>query len=215
MGGMGGVFTPANLAMYTYSHSSPVTYVDPDGNEIVSQNPKNNAKLLLYINSLTSATFVFDKENKLQLSKTDSAKGGSRFYANRLIQAINSKETITIAVTNELGSVKKTDPKTGKVMVERVTIDGVGGGGVTLSSKFDVHGPQVVGISGHTSKPVSDVSGKPMKLSPSEVLMHELVGHAIPHVVGGGTGNAIQNENIVRQELNKPLRGPDSVPHPE
>ena len=32
--GLGGVFNPANLAGYTYTHQNPVRYVDPDGNEV-------------------------------------------------------------------------------------------------------------------------------------------------------------------------------------
>jgi len=34
--GMGGVFNPFNLAMYSYSHLNPVKYVDPDGNEVTT-----------------------------------------------------------------------------------------------------------------------------------------------------------------------------------
>lgn len=42
-------------------------------------------------------------------------------------------------------------------------------------------------------------------------LMHELVGHAIPRLVGGDTGNAVDNENKVRRENGIPTlpRDPD------
>lgn len=33
------------------------------------------------------------------------------------------------------------------------------------------------------------------------VLMHELVGHAIPNMIGGGSGNAVENENEVRRQI--------------
>ncbi len=48
-----------------------------------------------------------------------------------------------------------------------------------------------------------------MKLSMGEVLMHEMIGHAIPILFGGGTGNAIKNDNIARKELDLQLRKPD------
>jgi hypothetical protein len=39
--------------------------------------------------------------------------------------------------------------------------------------------------------------------------MHELVGHGIPNMVGGGTGNAVDDENNVRAENGLPLRPKD------
>ena len=33
-------------------------------------------------------------------------------------------------------------------------------------------------------------------------IIHEIVGHAAPALVGSETGNAVENENIVRKELN-------------
>jgi hypothetical protein len=38
---------------------------------------------------------------------------------------------------------------------------------------------------------------------PEDILAHELVGHAIPHIVGSDTGNALSNGNKVRSELGK------------
>jgi hypothetical protein len=38
------------------------------------------------------------------------------------------------------------------------------------------------------------------------ILMHELVGHDIPRMVGSDTGNAVLNENKVRRENGMPLR---------
>jgi hypothetical protein len=35
---------------------------------------------------------------------------------------------------------------------------------------------------------------------PNMALMHELVGHAIPRLVGRDTGNAVEDENKVRRE---------------
>jgi hypothetical protein len=33
-----------------------------------------------------------------------------------------------------------------------------------------------------------------------------LLGHAIPHIVGSDTGNAIENENKAKKQSNEPLR---------
>lgn len=38
---------------------------------------------------------------------------------------------------------------------------------------------------------------------PVDMLAHELVGQAIPHLAGSDTVNAIQNENKVRAQLKK------------
>ncbi|MBR3075932.1 MAG: hypothetical protein IKH11_09315 [Bacteroidales bacterium] len=45
-----------------------------------------------------------------------------------------------------------------------------------------------------------------MKKPAGEVLIHEIVGHAAPAIVGTETGNAVKNENIVRKELDLPER---------
>lgn len=49
----------------------------------------------------------------------------------------------------------------------------------------------------------TDVDGNRTKASPAIVLMHEMVGHGIPALadVGRDTGNAVDNENKVREEL--------------
>jgi len=44
------------------------------------------------------------------------------------------------------------------------------------------------------------------QLFSGEVLIHEIVGHAAPTIVDTETGNAVENENIVRRELKLPER---------
>jgi hypothetical protein len=52
------------------------------------------------------------------------------------------------------------------------------------------------------------------KLTPEQTLAHELAGHAIPRMIGGGTGNAVRNENIIMREngrTNLRYEDPDHV----
>ena len=44
-------------------------------------------------------------------------------------------------------------------------------------------------------------NGETHKFSPEEILMHELVGHAIPILLNVTGGSAIFNENTIRREL--------------
>lgn len=41
-----------------------------------------------------------------------------------------------------------------------------------------------------------------VRYSPEEILLHELVGHAILAKLKKTKGSAIKNENVVREELN-------------
>ena len=58
---------------------------------------------------------------------------------------------------------------------------------------------------------VLNEKGESMKQSAADILMHELIGHAIPRLVHSSidTGNAIKNENVIRQELNIEKRKED------
>lgn len=47
---------------------------------------------------------------------------------------------------------------------------------------------------------VVDTNGNPLRDEPADILVHELVGHAIPRITGPKTGNAVKDENKVRQE---------------
>ena len=44
-------------------------------------------------------------------------------------------------------------------------------------------------------------NGKKHKYTPEEILMHELVGHAITRLLNTKGGSAIFNENTIRKEL--------------
>lgn len=73
---------------------------------------------------------------------------------------------------------------------------------MTLWSDYDVN----VIISGNANDKLKDQEDKVLEDEAADILYHEIVGHPDPKVLGADTGNAINNENIIRKELNKPLR---------
>ena len=91
-------------------------------------------------------------------------------------------------------------------MAGKVDVNGVrrdvqneSGGGVTLVPQTP--GTVAVTISGLPYEGLVDTKGRAVWDSLADILMHELVGHAIPRVAGSDSGSAIQNENEVRQEM--------------
>lgn len=173
---------------YGYANNNPVKYIDPTGEVVKLVN--NQGKLLDMINSRADGTFSVDKKGDLQSPAREGEGSRSSTYASALKQAIDSKRVITISI----GSYYK-DPATG----ERKSVDKDAGGGVTIGSRSG--GDQKVTISGNAFDSLKDTSGEHLRDDPADILAHELVGHAIPHIVGGGTGNAVENENKVRSEV--------------
>lgn len=77
----------------------------------------------------------------------------------------------------------------------------MGGGLTDKTIKTDLK--TIVSEKGHV---VHDTKGYEVKKQAAEILIHEIVGHATPALVGSETGNAVKNENIVRRELKLPER---------
>jgi hypothetical protein len=71
----------------------------------------------------------------------------------------------------------------------------------------------VSGKENTTLKPSNGIidAGNHLEDGPELVLVHELVGHAIPNLLSGAKpkGNAIEDENKVRKKLDKELRPTD------
>jgi RHS repeat-associated protein len=181
---------PHSFNRYAYANNNPVKFVDPDGREIVSANARNNEALSNMINTLALGNFAFDANNRLRLM--DAAGDSSKFsaeYQSRLIEAINSPSKISLEIksTFTVYGVEKD--------VDAVSV----GGGVTLS--WQAGGSQTVVISGNANTSLKNAKGGQLRDTPADILMHELVGHAIPSIVGGGTGNAVKNENRVRAQV--------------
>ena len=99
-------------------------------------------------------------------------------------KAIAAKGSISIGIS-------KTTPD-GK------SVDAAGGG----STSIPVHTDTVtISVTGREGSATVGTDGKPIDSSAPFVLMHELVGHAIPRIAGSDTGNAVDNENKVRAEV--------------
>jgi hypothetical protein len=92
-------------------------------------------------------------------------------------------------------------------------VDKDDGGGVTFQGKGGGTN-QIVYISGNPNENLKDVGGNQLRDDPDDILAHELVGHAIPHIVGSDTGNAVDNENKVRSQ-EKPGQNQLRVPQPK
>jgi len=193
--------TASGFNRYSYSSENPYKYTDPDGREIVSANPNNNAQLASAINSQALGTFAFGKDNKLTMVKStgDSSKY-STHYQNRLVDGINAKSTITLEIAPTYDDGSGTPQN----------VDTSAGGGATISYS---DGSQKVVISGNSTNLATDAKGGSLTMSPAEILTHELVGHAVPAVSGKDTGNAIANENKVRAEKGSPQRKADPQHH--
>lgn len=56
-------------------------------------------------------------------------------------------------------------------------------------------------MSGKSFDKLEDRNGNPLKDDAADILMHELVGHAIPDIVGTDTGNALKNENRTKSQI--------------
>ncbi|WP_268848913.1 hypothetical protein [Flavobacterium aestivum] len=101
------------------------------------------------------------------------------------------------------------------------SVDNDAGGGVTLkktltstdskTGETKVTKEADVIISGNPNPNLQDKNGNPLADNPADILVHELVGHAIPHITKTDTGNAVDNENKVRAEQQTPERKPEPL----
>ena len=181
----------ANL--YTYVGNDPLSKTDPTGKVVVAADIGQRKKIEAMINSRAKGTYRFDKNGKL--AKTSSKGKLSSYYSRKLDQAIKSKSTISI----EIGETY-VDPQDQKTK----DIQESAGGGVTIGNPGG--GDQQVIVSSSPFTGLSDQNGNTLQDEPADILTHELVGHAIPRIVGTDTGNGIMNENKVRAENGGALR---------
>jgi RHS repeat-associated protein len=185
------------ISPYTYCSDDPARFVDKDGKIITIPNEKDRKQILTMVNSRAAGTFGINKQGELYVIKKEGTSGYSTYYRDRLIQAIGSKDKVNINI-NSLVTVSG-----GKV----INVDKVAGGGITLTGAIkNSETGKILGkwasvtISGNKNETQKDSNGNTLISESKDILMHELVGHSIPAIVGSDTGNAVDDENKVRAQ---------------
>ncbi|MCY1399904.1 RHS repeat-associated core domain protein [compost metagenome] len=182
------IIEPLTFNRFAYAYDNSYRNVDPDGREVISLDARNNLYLAGLINSRASVVFRFDVNNKLRIVE-GSGGSGSNYYSSRLIQAIASDKRISLGVGSYYFAPNGI----------KYDVDEQAGGGLTYSGFKD--GSNVVFISGNANPSLKDENGFSLRDDPADILVHELVGHAVPRIIGGDTGNAVENENKVRAQV--------------
>jgi RHS repeat-associated protein len=189
----------SELSPYNFCADNPIMYIDPDGQVIVVPNVADREPILKMINAKALGTFAFDESGKLyQVTSKGDSKKYSAYYRDRLVEAIKSEGVIEISkVDNKIikrAGEGRTYPKPATTTKDPIT-----------GEVKEVKNAEVM-VSGKSYDDLKDTEGKPLKNEGADVLRHELLGHAIPHIVGSDTGNAIENENKAKKQSNEPLR---------
>jgi RHS repeat-associated protein len=191
---------PQTLNQYAYVRNNPISKADPDGHEVVlSGNDKDKAeeqKRIVQNASKKGEAALFktqtDKNGKtdLVLDKKAAAdfKGDHSKGFNMLVQAIDSKNTATVVLT-------ETDSRT----VPQ------GNGNFRVELDRNVTGIDQV-------SPLRSPEGKPIPNPFNIIAGHELLGHARLGMEGkpNGEPEARHVENQLRKEQGLPLRDPNS-----
>ena len=180
---------PVTFNRYHYAANNPYTFYDPDGREIRVANPADRTRVERMINSLAVGVYRFNRNGSLQqMQSSGDTTRFSSYYSHRLNQAIASENTINVSIGNTY-----TDAHTG----ESIQVEG--GLSQALGSGLSDQNVMITGQS-YTGD-IQTSTGAPLTETAANILMHELVGHAIPGAVGPDTGNAVSNENKVRIEI--------------
>ena len=88
---------PASWNLYAYVRNNPLTYIDPDGEEVYSTNLTEEQKKQLikdWQNKTGYKKIYFDKANKLIIDTAAGFKGGSARARNELLTAATSTSKI-------------------------------------------------------------------------------------------------------------------------
>lgn len=181
---------PESFNRYHYAAGNPYRFTDPDGREIRAANPADRVRIERMVNSQAVGIYRFNRQGVLQqVRSTGDTSRFSQHYSNRLNQAIASDKTINVGIGNTY-----TNAFTGESVDVR--------GGLTQALGPGLADQNVMVTGESFSDPgMLTSTGDPLVQSPASILMHEMVGHAIPGAVGPDTGNAVDNENKVRIEI--------------
>ena len=179
--------------MFAYAANNPVKYADPDGRDIEINNDQE--KILTFINKYSYYRYKIDEQNHLVRDGDKINPGNtSKKYSAVIDAAINNhSKTIIIIISDK--SIR-TFSNGNKIF--NYDVESEGGGGVTSPVSDSL---KLIAITGQLSKPILMKNFRMHRYTPEEVLMHELVGHAIPMLFDLNGGSAIFNENTIRKEL--------------
>ena len=179
---------------YLYVNNNPYKYIDPTGMYLTARE-EDREQVLEHINSQGSSEYTFNESGFLEKVAGGKGSGSSDSFSNAIDEIITSDDMGVSVFISEVAS-------TGE------NVDSVYSGGATdtLTS-----GSSDVFISGNSAT-LNGVGGSKISVSSAEILVHELVDHALPNFnAKGGPGTGYSNVNKVRKENGQHLIG--SNPH--
>ncbi|MFL6436911.1 MAG: RHS repeat-associated core domain-containing protein [Terriglobales bacterium] len=199
---------PQSLNLYSYVQNNPTTVGDPDGHEVDLGDDRKKAQKLLLQNVSKQERKMFEAvknndtgkyELKLKAGAGDNFHGEHTVGFTRLSTAIGSDKTVTVNVSN-----KYTDAGGQSHDVSREY-----GGGVTINQR-DGNSTVYVSPKGNPFE-LHGTEGQTIKDPLNIIMGHETLGHGLENMTGGDTSQhkAIEIENQLRQEQNKPERAQD------
>lgn len=162
--------------------------------------------VLKAINSTAVGKFVFNSKNELVcVSKKGDINKHSMVFQEMLLAGIKSDVPILIkksdlaynTETKEHENVS--DYGEGATFSEESLLEYENGGKVIQKSSSKIY------FTGR-NEIVKDNQNRDMVMTPSDIIVHELVGHAIPFATESCTGDALLNENLVRLQCGKRQR---------
>ena len=187
--------------LYAYVGNDPVNFIDATGRfRVLVNSQQDRDRILPMVNSLSRQQYEFRGNELRRDLGTEPNQQGSISYSSDLDAMVDSSNVVVMDV--------------GTSVIENgitYNVDTQFNGGVTYLGDASNPVTNVI-ISGNGSTAVPADSGGTLNQSPAEILMHEVVRHAAPHVRGILPSN--QRENQVRDELPRPRRGTDPS-HPQ